>query len=232
MVGGYMIVLRREPCRLRFASSSCSRSVVALALAMERVAFRPLAGRRPDTLLVTSFAVSYLLQSLAILTKAPSRGAPGTSAPQRVVLDPGLSDPEARRLTVAVTVVLLVALVLFLGRTRLGVQMRAAAEDFQMARISVFAPTRSSPPRSPSAVSCRSGAPSSSCPDRAGLAVDRARSRPGAFIANDHRRTRHAPRSRPRRLYARRHHRSPPGNAATRVRPYRDAFVFTAVDLS
>src|SRR5207244_6872172 len=37
--------------------------------------------------------------------------------------------------SVAVTIALLVALGLFLARTRTGVQMRAAAEDFRMARI-------------------------------------------------------------------------------------------------
>ncbi len=34
---------------------------------MERVAFRPVRGANPATLLVTSFAVSFLLQSLAML---------------------------------------------------------------------------------------------------------------------------------------------------------------------
>ena len=38
--------------------------VVAVALAMERVAFRPCAAPTPATLLITSFAVSYLLQNL------------------------------------------------------------------------------------------------------------------------------------------------------------------------
>src|SRR5262249_35312546 len=41
--------------------------VVVAALLMERVAFRPARGADPDTLLVTSFAVSFLLQNLAIL---------------------------------------------------------------------------------------------------------------------------------------------------------------------
>ena len=39
--------------------------VVALALVMERVAFRPVRGANPATLLVTSFALSFLLQNLA-----------------------------------------------------------------------------------------------------------------------------------------------------------------------
>ena len=38
-----------------------------LALLMERVAFRPIRGASSATLLVTSFAVSYLLQNVALL---------------------------------------------------------------------------------------------------------------------------------------------------------------------
>ena len=83
--------------------------VVVLALAMERVAFRPARGARADTLLVTSFAVSFLLQSLAIVL---ARGA----ATERAGICSELSnesfsvgrdqDPQARRGHVVVTAVL------------------------------------------------------------------------------------------------------------------------------
>src|SRR5438067_1509111 len=46
-----------------------------------------------------------------------------------------VSVPKLDPLTVGVTLVLLAAMGLFLQRTRTGVQMRAAAEDFRMARI-------------------------------------------------------------------------------------------------
>ena len=50
--------------------------VVALALAMERIAFRPVRQREPATLLITSFALSFLLQNLAALIGARCRGRP------------------------------------------------------------------------------------------------------------------------------------------------------------
>jgi branched-chain amino acid transport system permease protein len=109
---------------------------IVFALAMERVAFRPLRGANPATLLISSFAVSYLLQNLAILIEG--------SAPKGTSVSPWLSRSfsvgtlnitHLAVVTVAVTVFLLVALGLFLARTRTGVQMRAAAEDFRMARI-------------------------------------------------------------------------------------------------
>jgi branched-chain amino acid transport system permease protein len=109
---------------------------IAFALAMERLAFRPARGADPDTLLITSFAVSFLLQNLAILFFG--------ALPRSVAIWPFLtrsvhigsySIQNIDLVTVGVTVVLLFAFGLFLGRTRLGVQMRAAAENFTMARL-------------------------------------------------------------------------------------------------
>ena len=103
---------------------------------MERVAFRPLRGASPATLLIASFAVSYGLQNLAILIEgsAPKGTSVSTWLSESVQIG-SLSIPKLDLVTVGVTLVLLIALGLFLQRTRMGVQMRAAAEDFRMARI-------------------------------------------------------------------------------------------------
>ena len=110
--------------------------MVALALAMERIAFRPFRQASPATLLITSFALSFLLQSVAALIWG--------SLPRTTDFASGLSSSftigsvaiqKLDVVIVAVTLALLVALALFLRRTTLGTQMRAAAEDFQMARV-------------------------------------------------------------------------------------------------
>jgi branched-chain amino acid transport system permease protein len=111
-------------------------AVVALALAAERLAFRPVRRADPSTLLITSFALSYLLQNVLILVfGARPLGLDilrGLSAP--VVLG-GVRVPMIHLLTIAVTAVLLGGLAAFLRHTRLGIEMRAAAVDFQMARL-------------------------------------------------------------------------------------------------
>jgi branched-chain amino acid transport system permease protein len=109
---------------------------VAFALAMERTAFRPLRGAQPATMLIASFAVSYLLQNLAILIEgsAPKGTNVSTWLSESIQIG-SVSIPRLDVVTVIVTLVLLGALGLFLQRTRTGVQMRAAAEDFRMARI-------------------------------------------------------------------------------------------------
>jgi branched-chain amino acid transport system permease protein len=135
MVGAYALVLASGiPLAVKLAL--CVVLVVVLALLMERIAFRPVRSASPSTLLVTSFAVSYLLQNVVIQVVG--------SLPRVTNLSTALSEsfmvgdvriPKLNVLTVAITAVLLIALVIFLGRTRTGVQMRAAAEDFTMARL-------------------------------------------------------------------------------------------------
>jgi branched-chain amino acid transport system permease protein len=135
MVGAYTIVLIGQPPWPVVVIATIVVAIV-FALAMERVAFRPLRGASPATLLIASFAVSYGLENLAILIEgsAPKGTSVSTWLSESVQIG-ALSIPKLDLVTIAVTLVLLVSLGLFLQRTRMGVQMRASAEDFQMARI-------------------------------------------------------------------------------------------------
>jgi branched-chain amino acid transport system permease protein len=135
MVGAYTIVLIGHPPWWVVVLATVGIAIV-FALAMERVAFRPLRGASPATLLIASFAVSYGLQNLAILIEgsAPKGTSVSTWLSESFQIG-SVSIPKLDVVTVVVTVVLLVTLGFFLQRTRMGVQMRASAEDFRMARI-------------------------------------------------------------------------------------------------
>lgn len=135
MIGGYtLLILSTQPWYV--AGIGTVLAVVLAALAMERVAFRPVRGAAPTTLLITSFALSYLLQNVAIIATG---ARPKTIALPAILLQSvQLGDLRVQQLhlvTMALTLILVVSLVLFLKYTSLGVQMRAAAEDFQMARL-------------------------------------------------------------------------------------------------
>lgn len=111
-------------------------TVTVLALMTERVAFRPLRNTDPTTLLISSFAVSYFLQSLIVMfhggrPKTISIGEGLTSAVEVF----GIRIPGVQLITMGVALTLLVTLVFFLKKTPLGIQLRAAAENFQMARL-------------------------------------------------------------------------------------------------
>lgn len=110
--------------------------VTVLALLTERIAFRPMRNSNPATLLISSFAVSYFLQHLVILvhTGRPKSVGVGNSLSAAVEIA-GIRLPGNQILTMVVAAVMLVGLVIFLKKTPMGIQMRAAAENFQMARL-------------------------------------------------------------------------------------------------
>jgi branched-chain amino acid transport system permease protein len=135
MLGAYaLFYLLGVPLPIVILGTLAAAAVVALA--MERIAFRPVRGSNPTTLLVTSFAVSYLLQNTVISTIGNFPKTP--VLPQFLGESFSIGDiliQKVQVITVGTTVVLVVALALFFKRTTIGRQMRAAAEDFRMARL-------------------------------------------------------------------------------------------------
>jgi len=114
----------------------CFVVVLALSLAMDRVVFRPLRAHSPAVMLVATFAVAFLLQSIALLWFGPlGKIATSLASLNRPVT---IGDVDIRKITIVATVVAaawLLVLVLLLARTTVGLHMRAAAMDFQTARL-------------------------------------------------------------------------------------------------
>ena len=110
--------------------------VIIFAVACERLAFRPLRDADPSVLLIASFALSFFLQNLVLLIY---EGRPKGVDLWPVLTDPFLLGdirlPRLQIVMIAATAALLLLLVLFLKRTAIGRQMRAASEDFMMARF-------------------------------------------------------------------------------------------------
>lgn len=111
--------------------------VVAVSLLSELAVFRRLRNAPPATMMVASFALGYMLQNLIIMTNGSRPKAVGlwSELMNGVDLAQGISIPKLQFFIIGLTAAFLVGLVLFLNRTSLGIQMRAAAEDFQMARM-------------------------------------------------------------------------------------------------
>ena len=114
----------------------CFAVVLALSLAMDFLVFRPLRGRTPAVMLVATFAVAFLLQSIALVWFGP----PGKIAASLGYLNRPvtISGVDIRKITIVaivVALVCLVALTLLLERTTIGLQMRASSMDSQTARL-------------------------------------------------------------------------------------------------
>ncbi len=114
----------------------CFAVVLGLSFAMDYLVFRPLRGRTPAVMLVATFAVAFLLQSVALLWFG-SLGKIATSLGylNRPVTVSGVDIRKITIVAIVVAVVCLVALTLLLERTTLGLQMRASSMDSQTARL-------------------------------------------------------------------------------------------------
>jgi branched-chain amino acid transport system permease protein len=137
MAGAYALALASQwDWPLWAAIVLCFAVVIALSLAMERVVFRPLRAQTPAVMLVATFAIAFLLQSIALLAFGPlGKAASSLGYLNRPVT---IGDVDVRKITIVaivVAVVWLVALVLLLERTTVGLHMRAAAMDFHTARL-------------------------------------------------------------------------------------------------
>jgi branched-chain amino acid transport system permease protein len=119
--------------------AACFAVVVALSLAMERAVFRPLRTSSPAVMLVTTFAIAFVLQAVALILdiRDGTIGEVASSvAPlNQVVTVGGVDVRKVTILAVAVAAVALALLALLLARTTIGLQMRAAAADFSTARL-------------------------------------------------------------------------------------------------
>ena len=111
-----------------------------LGIAIERLAYKPLRAAPSLAVLITAIGVSYLLQNGAqLLWGAASKTfTPIVSiGPEsRLWLVPGqLSISYVAILSVACCIVVMIALTLFTGKTRMGKAMRACSEDKAAAQL-------------------------------------------------------------------------------------------------
>ncbi len=109
---------------------------VLAALLMEHVAFRPVRGASGATLLLTSFAVSVLVQNLLVVFMgARPKAVPLPAWTNSVITFGTVTVSLLQVLTTVVCLACLVALRLFLTRTSMGLAMQAASGDFVATRL-------------------------------------------------------------------------------------------------
>jgi branched-chain amino acid transport system permease protein len=114
----------------------CFGVVLLLSVAMDRIVFRPLRGQSPAVMLVATFAIAFLLQSIALLWFGSlGKIAASLASLNQPVTISGVDIRKISIVTTAVAIACLLALVLLLGRTSVGLHMRAAAMDFRTARL-------------------------------------------------------------------------------------------------
>ncbi len=137
MVAGYgMLLFGRSPWPWIFVAILSVIAAIIAAVVMERVAFRPVRNSSPTTMLITSFAVSALLQNLALLIISPRPKVPRLPAMfTRNIRWHGIRIDVLDLIGLIVSIVSLIVLTIFLRKTITGLSLRAAADDFTMTRL-------------------------------------------------------------------------------------------------
>lgn len=139
MAGAYTLAYT-STWPLAASIAACFAVVIALSLLMERVVFRPLRTQSPAVMLVTTFAVAFLLQNVALLVDINHNNTIGEPVAALAPLNQAIKvgGADVRKVTIVaivVAAVALTALALLLGKTSIGLRMRAAAMDFGTARL-------------------------------------------------------------------------------------------------
>jgi branched-chain amino acid transport system permease protein len=137
MAGAYALAFSSQWNWPRWAGILlCFAVVLALSVAMDRLVFRPLRTQSPAVMLVATFAVAFLLQSIALLWFGPLGKIASALAPlNRPVTISGVDIRKIAIVAIVAAVVCLLLVQLLLTRTTVGLQMRAAAMDFRTARM-------------------------------------------------------------------------------------------------
>lgn len=137
MVAGYtLFVLNDSPLPWLAVAVAAVAMAAAASILTERVAFRPVRANSLNAMLITSFAVSTLLQNGALLLVSPRTRA--IEIPALLTQNVNVATVTvsvANVLAIGVSLGMLVSLSLLLRRTTLGIALRAAADDFPMTRM-------------------------------------------------------------------------------------------------
>lgn len=138
MVGGYVIYV----IMLRLSGGAIPAVLAALAaccllgVTVEKVAYKPLRGASPLAVLITAIGVSYCLESLAqiIFSSDPKTVIISDALNNRVGIG-SFSISYATLLTLGVTIVIVVALTLYIKFSKTGRAMVATSEDRGAAQL-------------------------------------------------------------------------------------------------
>ena len=138
MAGAYTLAFTSS-WPIAWSIVACFAVVVALSLAMDLVVFRPLRGQSPAVMLVTTFAIAFLLQAIALIVDLRNdqlgEVAPSLTSLAQPVTVGGVEIRKITLVSIAVAAGALLLLALLLMRTTIGLHTRAAASDFRTARM-------------------------------------------------------------------------------------------------
>ncbi len=136
MMAGYFMIFAMSSMPWQVAVPLVIALTVLLGVALERVAYKPLREAPRMSIMISAIGVSYLLQNLATyLFTAIPRGYPDIPLLKQVFNIGEISASLVTFLTPVLTVGLVVALMLLINHTKMGMAMRAVSKDFETSKL-------------------------------------------------------------------------------------------------
>ena len=109
---------------------------VALGLLVERAAYKPLRSAPRMSVMISAIGVSYLLQNLALyVTGGLAQTYPSIPFISNTVQVGPATTKMVTLITPILTIILVFALMQLINHTKIGMAMRAAANDFETSRL-------------------------------------------------------------------------------------------------
>ena len=106
-----------------------------LGVTIEKVAYKPLRSASPLTVLITAIGVSYFLQSVALLIFGSNKRKVESAIAIKGINIGTLELTGESVVTLGVTLIIMIALTLFIKKTKLGKAMLAVSEDKGAAQL-------------------------------------------------------------------------------------------------
>ena len=136
MMAGFFMVYISASMPMAVAIPVVLIMTVALGLLIERAAYKPLRSAPRMSVMISAIGVSYLLQNLATyITGGLARPYPEIPFLKGTFMLGALKIKIITVVTPMLTILLVIALVIFINHTKTGMAMRAVSRDFDTARL-------------------------------------------------------------------------------------------------
>lgn len=137
MVGAYTLSVAVSTFNVNPGVSIIISMVVCAALGIltEKIAYKPLRKASPLTVLITAIGVSYFLESLALLIFGSKQRKVASVITMKPLTIGSFELTGESIVTLGVTIIIMVALTLFINKTKTGKAMLAVSEDKGAAQL-------------------------------------------------------------------------------------------------
>lgn len=136
MVAGLILVYATTAMPIYIAIPLMIIATVLLGFLVERAAYKPLRSAPRMSIMISAIGVSYLLQNMALyVTGGLSQQYPQIPWISDTVTVFGATTKRVTLITPVLTIILVVALVLLIKKTKIGMAMRAASKDFETSQL-------------------------------------------------------------------------------------------------